>query len=152
MTNFGEIQQRFFARIAQCGNPTRVTLGFLKIISTGSFTDFTGDSKREIDKAYELHCLYQRYLNDKQREKAGVVEDVDLSIFISPLELEAVTGSFDFPENVRSSYSGMTVILFGKHHEIESIRDLEPQQSNGRDTCVAFQINLKSGKGNTDFN
>lgn len=152
MNRFGTIQKRFFDRITKCCNPSTVKFTFLKTISEGTLSDFLGDSSRVPDKVYELRCLYQRYMNDKQREKAGVTEEVDLSLFISPLELEAKTGSFDFPEQVRSSYSGIAVELFGKHHEIESIRDLEPQQSMGRVTCVAYQINLKSGKGNTDFN
>jgi hypothetical protein len=152
MSNFQAIQRRFFERIARCCNPSEVTIQFVKITSSGALADFTGDSVRTLDKEVKLRCFYQRYLNDKQREKAGVMEDVQLSIFVSPLELEAKNGSFDFPEAVRSSYSGIAIQFLGKHHEIESIRDLEPQQLQGKVTCVAYQINLKAGKGNTDFN
>lgn len=152
MYNFSKIQQRFFATLSRCGNPTEVIIQFIKVTSTGSFTDFTGDSQRTVDMEFGLRCFYQRYLNDKQREKAGVAEDVTLSVFISPLDLQAKTGSFDFPDYVRSSYSRIAVKMFGKHHEIESIRDLEPQQLAGKITCIAYQINLKGNTGNTDFN
>ena len=75
-----------------------------------------------------------------------------MSVFISPLGLEAKNGSFDFAKAVRSSYAGIAIQIFGQHYEIESIRDLEPQQTLGKITCVAYQINLRAGKGNTDFN
>ena len=152
MSDFGAIQQRFYNNIVKCKNPTEVKLIFIKVTSEGTLSDFLGDSKREPEKVISLKCRYQRYLNDKQREKAGVTEEVDMSVFISPLELEQKTGSFELPEQVRSSYSGIAVELFNQHHEIESIRDLEPQQRLGKVTCVALQINLKRGKGNTDFN
>lgn len=151
MSDFLGIQRRFYERVACCKNPTEVILQFIKTTSTGYFTDFTGDSQRAVDQEIRLKCRYQRYLNDKQREKAGVTEEVTMSVFISPLELEKKYASFDFPEYVRSSYSGIAVIIFNQHHEIESIRDLEPQQTLGRITCVAYQINLKAGKGITDF-
>ena len=152
MNRFAKIQQRFFERITKCCNPTMVTIEYIKVTSQGELSDFMGDNQREVETSFQLKCLYQRYTNQKQREKAGVTEEVELTIFISPLELEKKTGKFDFPEQVRSSYSGIAINIFGKHHEIESIKDLEPQQILGRDTCVALQLNLKNGKGNTDFN
>lgn len=152
MSDFGAIQQRFYNNIVKCRNPTDVKLIFVKVTSEGELSEFLGDNKREADKIISLKCRYQRYLNDKQREKAGVTEEVDMSVFISPIELEQKTGSFELPEQFRSSYSGVAVEIFNQHHEVESIRDLEPQQRLGRVTCVALQINLKRGKGNTDFN
>lgn len=152
MSKFANIQKRFFDRITKCCNPTEVTITYLRAVSEGDLSDFLGDSQRVPEKTFKLKCLYQRYLNDKQREKAGVVEGVTLSLFVSPLDLERTTGSFNFPAQVRSSYSGIAVQIFGQHHEVESIRDLEPIQLLGRDTCVALQINLKGSRGNTDYN
>jgi len=152
MADFAKIQQRFLSKILSGGNPSKVTIQLLKTTSTGSFTDFTGDSTRSVDKEVILNCFYQRYLNDKQREKGGVGELVTMSIFISPLELERKYGTFDFPDYVRNSYSKIAIQFLGKHLEIESIRDLEPQQVFGKVTCVAYQINIKGDTGNTDFN
>lgn len=151
MPDFKAIQGRFFARICKGSNPSTIKVIYLKVESTG-FASFLGDSEREPDKTFELRCFYQRYSNDKQREKAGVAEDVTYSVYVSPLDLKAKTGEFDFPKQVRSSYSGVSMEFLGKHHEIESIRDLEPIQGLGEATCVAYQINLKGGKGNTDYN
>lgn len=145
-------QARFFGRLQRCSNPSTVKIQLIKITSTGDLTDFTGDSLRSVERELELTCLYQRYLNDKQREKAGVSELVSISIFISPLELEKKYGNFEFPKSVTSSYSGIAIIFDGQHHEIDSIRYLEPIQRLGKTTCIAYQINLRGGKGNTDFN
>ena len=149
---FSALQELFFKKVTQCCNPSTVTLKFIKVISTGKYTDFTGDSQREVEKEIVLKCFYMRNISDKQREKAGVNESVTDILYISPIELKNKYGSSTFPNYVRKSYSQMSVEFLGEHYEIDSIRDLEPMHNGKEYVCLAYQINLKATTGNRDFN
>lgn len=141
--NYSAIQERFFSRLISCSNPSSVTISFIKVSHRNSFESFLGDGQREEVKTFKLRCFYQRYTNNKQREKAGVTEDVTYSLFISPLELQQKTGSSDFPEYVRKSYSRIKLDFQGSTRSIESIVDLEPSDLKGELTRIAYKINLK---------
>lgn len=144
MGRFDEIKKRFFNKITFGCNPSKVTFKIYEVTHGDSLSAFLGDGDREEKETFTLPCFYQRYLNDKQREKAGVNEEVKVSLFISPISLKPIFKSEEFPQHVRDSYSNISVELFGVHYEVESIRDLEPIQDFGEVTRVAYQINLKS--------
>lgn len=148
---FKKLQKLFFKQVTSSCNPTTVTLKFIKLTSTGDYTDFTGDSGREVDKEVVLSCFYTRSLSNKQRDKFGVSEDVTTILYISPIELKNKFGSDTLPEYVRRSYSQIAIEFLGKHHEIDSIKDLEPMQSDTGYVCLAYQINLKETTGNRSF-
>ena len=144
--DFGAIQKRFFNKLMGCSSPTEVTISYLTVEHKNTLDSFLGDGKRTVDKSFKLKCFYQRYTNDKQREKSGVAEDVTFSIYISPLELSAKTGSSDFPKHVRKAYSKIKLEFLGELRDIESIVDLEPIQLRGELTRIAYKINLRGEK------
>ena len=153
MINFIRIQERFFRKLQSCTNPSSVNIKFLKITNTsGSLLGgFTGENERTVDKEITVRCFYQRYGNDKQRERAGVTEEVNASIYISPMDLFAKTGEYRFSEEVRKAYSKIAINFLGEYWEIERIEELEPFQANGVHNCCAIQINLKHTTGKVDF-
>lgn len=149
---FAKLQNLFFRRVTTCCNPATVTLKFIGLTSTGDYTDFTGDSERAVESEIVLRCFYNRNITDKMRENTGVAEDVTTIIYVSPLELKNKYGHIKFPDYVRKSYSQISVEFLGEHHEIESIRDLEPMHNGKEYICLAYQINLKDSTGDRDFN
>ena len=148
---FLQLQELFFKKVTLCCNPSTVTFKFIKITSTGKYTDFTGDSQREVEKYVVLKCFYMRNISDKQREKFGVKEEVTDIVYISPIELKNKYGSMTFPDYVRKSYSQIAVEFLGKHYEIDSIRDLEPMHNGKEYICLAYQVNLRATTGNNNF-
>ena len=142
----------FYNKLTSCCNPSSITLNFIKVTSTGSFTDFTVDSKREVEQEVVLRCFYMRNISDKQREKFGITQSTTDVVYISPIELEKKLGSKVLPDYVRNSYAQVTVSFLGKHHEIDSIIDLEPMHDGKEHTCLAYQMNLKQSTGNNDMN
>jgi len=142
----------FFNKVTSCCNPSTIKLKFIKSISTGSYTDFTGDSIRELDKEVELKCFYLRSISDKQREKTGVSQEVTDIVYVSPIELEKKYGTNKFPDYVRNAYSNISIEFIGGHYEILDIRELEPMHNGKEYVCLAYQINMKKTTGNTDFN
>lgn len=110
-----------------------------------------GDSPREVVSTVELHCLYKRTINDKERTKNGVTQMVDVVVYVSPLELEKRTGSAEFTSTIRNSYSTISVEFNGKHYEVTNIIDLEPIFVGGKEMRIAYQINLHGSTGNKTF-
>lgn len=151
-SKFAYLQNLFYSKLATCCNPVLVTLTFFKTEGGDKFSNFTGDNKRVPDKVVNLHCLYQRDLNDKQREKLGVNQEVTDILYVSPIELEKKFGSNKFPQEVRNSYAMISVEFLGKHYELLSIKDLEPMHNGKEVMCIAYQINLRATTGNYDYN
>lgn len=151
-TYFAYLQNLFYTRLSQCCNPVEVSLKYFRTSGGDKFTNFTGDNNRLPTMEFNLHCLYQRDLNDKQREKLGVNQNVTDVIYISPLELQQKTGSNKFPEEVRNSYAMISVEFLGKHFELLSIKDLEPVHNGMEVMCIAYQLNLRTDTGNRDYN
>lgn len=148
---FKQLQALFFSKVVSSCNPSTIKVNFIEVTSHNPFTDFTGDSARNVKTSFELKCFYIRNISEKQREKMGITEDVDSVVYVSPLELRAKIGTDNFPDYVRNSYSQMSIDFLGKHQEIVSIVDLEPMQNGNTFMCLAYQINLKNTTGNTNI-
>lgn len=150
-SRFAQLQGIFYRKVTSCCNPSEVTLKFIKVNSTGRYTDFTGDSDREAEQSYTLKCFYMRALNDKQRENVGVTQEVTDIVYISPIELEQKYGSKVFPERVMNSYAEMVAEFLGKHYEIMNIQALEPMFNGKEYICLCYQLNLRNTLGNRSF-
>lgn len=144
---FAELQKLFFCKVTSGCNVSSIDINYIKVESGNSFTRFTGDGKRSVEKTVNLKCFYKRNISDKDREKMGVNQDVTTVVYISPLDLKNKTGSPVFSQNVLNSYAGVLVEFIGKIYEIESIIDLEPMFDGKEWVCLAYQLNLK----NTDL-
>lgn len=149
---FQSLQMLFFNKLNSCCNSVTVKLIFFTLTGGDRISNFTGDNKRTENKVVDLHCLYQRDLNDKQREKLGVGQEVTDVIYITPIELEKKTGSNKFPEEVRKSFAMIAVEFLGQHYELLNIKDLEPMHNGKEVMCLAYQLNLRHTTGNRDYN
>ena len=141
---FAKLQRLFFQKVTSGCNVSTVDLKFIEVSSESALTKFTGDGKRTVKKSVNLKCFYKRNISDKDREKMGVSQDVTSIVYISPLDLNAKTGSMSFDDDITESYSGIMVEFIGKLYQIESIIDLEPMFDGKEWVCLAYQINLKN--------
>lgn len=130
-TLFESYQKTFFNK---CKNsPYTVTLVTYKAeIVEGTIEAFVGDSERVIDKTFELPCLYEKIVHPRQREKYGLPETVDGTIYLSPLQLVPLIGVHTLDKNLTK------VIFHNRDQVINTINYLEEMF----DTCVALQIAL----------
>lgn len=96
------------------------------------FDSFVGDSPRS-ENEYSFNCLYQKVVNPRQRERLGLPDTVDGIIYLSPLQLVPVFGTFRINKNTTS------VKFEEREQVIENITILEPIYGS----CIGVQINLK---------
>ena len=129
---FLRYQQTFATKVK--ASPYSVILKTIVVTTTpGSLEEFTGDSARNIGSTNSIPCLYEKTINPRQREKYGLPDTVDGVLFISPLQLIPLFGSFRLSKN-------KTIFIFQEREQvIENITYLELLHNS----CISVQINLK---------
>ena len=103
-----------------------------------SLDAFVGDSQRT-STTYKFQALYEKIVSDRMREKYGLAKEVNGVVYLSPLQLVPVLGTFYLDWN-------KTKIHFnGKVQVINKVIYLEEMY----DSCVGIQIfitdDLKGG-------
>ena len=73
----------------------------------------------------------------------GVTVDTSVVAYISPIELQAKTGSASIPAEMMSSFRRMKVQFIGKTFEIIRVTEVEPMVLQGGVMCIAYQFDLK---------
>lgn len=92
---FYKYQEHFRINVER--TPSKATLVFSKVVSNGSFSDFTGDSERK-NFTYEVPCLYRREFSEAQRTKYGLHDGIKGVIYIAPKHLQEVVGYWKFKD------------------------------------------------------
>lgn len=146
MTRFHylRLQKTFFTRLNCSCADSVVKITHPKATVINTFTDFTGDNKRSDETTYELPCLYQRNISDKERSKYGISNDVSARIYVSPLSLEKVTGYKIFTPEIRKVKGRIQCEIFDEKFMVDQIIDLEPlPMTEGGTLVLAYELRLK---------
>lgn len=143
LSDYTRLQRIFFNNVVNCKNPVSVLIQVPTISSTGTFTDFTGDSGRDgFDTELTLKCLYKRSISDKDRAKYGIDEDIDSLVYISPLELKDKYASLTLPDAIFKTKQKAKVTLFDKVYRIKQIVENEPFLMEGTYTNISYELRL----------
>lgn len=132
--NFRRYQEAFFRKIK--ATPFTIQLEIVTIIRTGkagfSLEDFVGDNERT-STFHTFNALYEREIPLRSREKYGLPKEVNGVVYLSPLQLVPVLGTFELNWNkTRVHFAGHTQV-------IQKIEYLEPLYNS----CVGLQLFLK---------
>lgn len=129
---FVQYRERFLLEIQK--SPVLLEIGRATVSSIGPFTDFTGDSARTETK-HSFKCLYERTVNEFQRQKYGIEMEIKAVVFLSPQHLIDAYGTFrlgDFLEQLK-------VYLYEEDYQVSQVVYLEPLY----DSCIAVRLDLK---------
>lgn len=104
------------------------------VAPSGDFlTDFTGSNTRTPTVWYPFHALYDTNIDPYTRDRTGLSQTESGAIYLSPLQLIPVFGTFILDRK-------KTVFRKSGHLFLpESIKYLEPLYGS----CIAVEINLK---------
>lgn len=132
--NFRRYQEAFFRKIK--ATPFTIQLEIVTIIRTGkagfSLEDFVGDNERT-STFHTFNALYEREIPLRSREKYGLPKEVNGVVYLSPLQLVPVLGTFELNWNkTRVHFTGHTQV-------IQKIEYLEPLYNS----CIGLQLFLK---------
>lgn len=133
-SHFRRFQEAFYRKLLN--TPFTVELETVQIISTPtedfSLADFVGDNPR-IPSNHRFQALYEREIPKRVREKYGLPSEVNGVVYLSPLQLVPVLGTFKLDWN-------KTKVHFTEHTQvIEKIEYLEPLY----ESCIGIQLFLK---------
>ena len=110
--------------------PARCVITFTTQTSSGSFTDFTGDSNRTTN-TFTLPCLYNFELSEQQRLKYGMDSNESGIIFLSPIHLQEMTGYTDLTRK------DIAMILLNEgEFAVNRVKHKEPLYNS----CIAIQL------------
>lgn len=147
-SKYEEIQRCYYNHINRTTFKTFCTINYISLNHSNNLESFFADGDRAIaekdgvSQTFNIQCLYNRNITEKQREKEGIDQEVDTVLYISPLELELKTGSIDFPDYVRKSYSQITIQAFELVYKVTNIYEMEPLEVHGGRMCIAYRIDL----------
>lgn len=130
-TKFLEYQKTFFNKVKD--SPYSVNLIKTTVtVTPGTLEEFVGASTRSA-VTNSFPCLYEKIVNDRQREKYGLPSTVDGLIFLSPLQLIPVYGDFVIDKN-------KTKVQFEfREQVIDHVVYMESMYG----TCIGIQLNLR---------
>lgn len=131
---FQQYRAIFYNKLKQ--TPYKISLEIVTVegpTSEGfSIEEFVGSSPRS-SRFYEFQALYEREIPLRTREKYGLPKEVNGIVYLSPLQLVPVLGTFKLDWN-------KTKVHFAGHTQVvEKIEYLEPLY----DSCVGIQIFVK---------
>lgn len=127
---FNGYRQTFYEKVVK--SPYQVTMKIVTATTGNSFQDFVGDSSRT-EVSYQFPCLYEKIVNQRQREKYGLPDTTEGIIYLSPLQLVPVIGTFVLDKNKT------TFIFEYRPQVIDNITYLESLYGS----CVGLQIAVK---------
>lgn len=130
-SSFEKFQAIFYRKVA--ASPYSITLSIITPTTVqGSMEEFVGDSDRDV-KQYEFPCLYEKTVDVMQREKYGLPDMIDGIVFLSPLQLVPVLGTYLInKERTKITFEGRT-------HVIDRVIYLESLFNS----CVSVQLDIK---------
>ena len=132
---FFAYQDRFFQQVMNL--PPVVTFYYNTASGGDAYEIFTGQQTRS-QEGVAIHCLYKRQLNDYQRTKYGIDEDVQAVIYVPPQILAQIFGTFQLDyKRINIMFSDL------KNDEVYVVRRmvyLEPLY----DSCLAVSYHLVS--------
>jgi hypothetical protein len=140
---YESLRQLFFDKITDGDNKALFTLQFVDVAYADRRGQFLGEGEESDAGTYQFQCFYRWMRNDKMRERSGVETDVDMVIYISPIDLFKKTGSYSIPENYMKAFAKMRVTFIGEQFEIKKVVEVEPMAVDGGRTCIAYQFDLK---------
>jgi hypothetical protein len=89
---------------------------------------------------YVLHCFYKKNFTEKERIKYGIKDNATIFIYVSPIELNSVYGSYEFDSDIVVGKSKMELKLFDRTYFLTQIDVLEPVNVSGNIYSMAFQL------------
>jgi len=140
---YESFRELFYNRVVTETNGADITLQFIGVAYGDSVDQFLGEGVRTVTSQHTLKCLYRWVKSDKMRENMGVTVDTSVVAYISPIELQAKTGSASIPAEMMSSFRRMKVQFIGKTFEIIRVTEVEPMVLQGGVMCIAYQFDLK---------
>lgn len=130
-SKFIQYQVAFERSIRQ--TPAEATLILTKnIVSTGEFTDFTGESGRG-EVRHTIKCLYKRDFSRSERIKQGIEEEVSGVVYLSPRDLMDTLGTFKLDK------FKTRVVL----NDIEYIVGSTIYRAPFYNSCIAVELRLR---------
>lgn len=132
---FSSYRSLFYQKLLQ--TPYKIQLEVVsiqKVEPTEEFSldAFVGDSPRN-SKFYEFQALYEKEISDRDREKYGLPKEVNGVVYLSPLQLVPVFGTFKLDWNkTKVHFEGSTQVI----NKIVYLEQLY-------DSCVGIQIFVK---------
>ena len=139
-SKFLNYQNVFYRNVI--ASPMIVSIGIqVPTPSAGNFlADFTKANSPitgyDIPTWYDFPTLYNRDLPVHLREKTGYTNDEDDIIYLSPLQVQDVFGSFDY---LKINEKLIVAKLDGNETMAQLVTHLEPLFG----TCIAIEIKLK---------
>lgn len=127
---FLRYQNIFYSKVAN--SPYFITLRVYSVVTDpGSIEEFVGDSDRPY-KDYVFPCLYEKEDVQAGREKFGNEEKINGVIYLSPLQLVPLVGTFLIDR------FKMKILFEGKMQVINKVTYLESLFGS----CVSVQIGI----------
>lgn len=111
-------------------SPMLITLRVVNVGNNeGSIEDFVGSSDRTFTD-HKVHALYNYNIIPYDRDKSGYSNDISGEVFVSPLELQRVIGTF------RVDRKKTHVIFTDQEVALKEIEYMEPLFNS----CVAIKL------------
>lgn len=122
----------FFDKIKS--TPYQIELEVSSVVSTPntdefSMESFVGDSTRT-SKSYTFRALYEKEISDRTREKYGLPKEVNGIVYLSPLQLVPIFGTFKLNWNTVKVHFEDRVQVINKIVYLEQLYD----------SCIGVQI------------
>lgn len=128
---FEKYRDIFYQKVTQ--SPNIIQLKVIDVTTSGdSLKDFIGSSNRA-ETVYNLPVLYHYDVSESSRELTGIDKNVGGVIYLSPLQLIPIFGTF------RPDYRKLKVTLSGNDYLVDSPDYREAIY----DSCVAVVYTLK---------
>ncbi len=134
---FRHFQSEFLRKVI--ASPYQVVFKEYSVLSGTVMETFFGDSDRVIKRELALPCLYEKFVNNREREKVGLPTTVDGVIYFSPLQLVPLFDTFKL--NINS----FVFEFQGRTQVVENVTYMEEIFNS----CIAVRFgirdNLKGG-------
>ena len=144
-SRFLALQENYYTQV--CSGNSFITVIFPKITPISSFTNFTGDSDRDLQtNKLKLHCLYHKSISDNERSKYGIAKEVKSRVYISPLELQKLTGSQKFDDSIMAAPNLILCDFQGEQFEVFQLIEQESQVYGDEQISLAIELRLKDKK------
>ena len=134
LSHFRRYQEVFYRKLLSI--PFKIQLEVITVskdpTTEFSITNFVGDNNR-VSELYEFQALYEREIPPRTREKYGIPEEVNGVVYLSPLQLIPILGTF------KLNMYKTKVHFAGSVQVIQKIEYLEPLY----DSCIGIQLFLQ---------
>lgn len=129
---FLHYQKVFYNKVVE--SPMSAEFKILSVGTGDTLEEFVGEKPTTVSKTFTLPVLYENNIDPYDREKFGLTSGQDVTIYVSPLQLEKVKGDFLIDRR-------LTQIIF---QDKEFIIDKIEYKERIFDTCIALEILLLS--------